>query len=146
MAHLRFRFAVESQLDIIAEELGIDPIEIRLKNARQKGDILPNGDTIKNAGLIECIEEIEKKTDFRKKYSKNLKEVKQYKNNTRFRRGIGIGVSSYFTGTLIYPHNSAAIIKFNDDGTVQCYTGALDIAKVQKPFSPKLLQKNYPLI
>ena len=123
------RFAVESQLDIIAEELGIDPIEIRLKNARQKGDILPNGDTIKNAGLIECIEEIEKKTDFRKKYSKNLKEVKQYKNNTRFRRGIGIGVSSYFTGTLIYPHNSAAIIKFNDDGTVQCYTGALDIGQ-----------------
>jgi len=125
----QIRFAVESQMDIIAEELGIDPIEIRLKNARQKGDILPNGDTIKNAGLIECIKEIEKKTDFRKKYSKNIKVIKEYKNSTRYRRGIGIGVSSYFTGTLIYPNNSAAVIKFNDDGTVQCYTGALDIGQ-----------------
>ena len=40
----QMRFALESQLDMLAEELGIDPIEIRLRNARKPGEILPNGD------------------------------------------------------------------------------------------------------
>lgn len=121
----QIRFAVESQIDIIAEELGINPVEIRLKNARKKGEVLPNGDSIKNAGLIECIEEAAKKTDFINKYRENKDNGK----GGRFRKGIGLGVSGYFTGTLIYPNNSAAIVKFNDDGTVKCYTGALDIGQ-----------------
>ncbi len=134
----QIRFAVESQLDMIAEELGIDPIEIRIKNARNKGDVLPNNDTVKNAGLIECIKKAAEKTNFRKRYIK-YKTERVYqdnycyddykKDNKRFRRGIGIGVSGYFTGTLIYPNNSAAIVQFNDDGTVKCLTGALDIGQ-----------------
>ncbi|MCX7965430.1 MAG: xanthine dehydrogenase family protein molybdopterin-binding subunit [Syntrophorhabdaceae bacterium] len=124
----QMRFAVESQMDIIAEELGMDPIEIRLKNARRKGEILPNGDTVKNAGLIECIEEAVKKIDFKNKWAKNIEDRKN-DNKKRIRRGIGLGISGYFTGTLIYPNNSAAIIKFNDDGTVKCHTGALDIGQ-----------------
>lgn len=122
----QIRFAIESQLDMIAEELGIDPIEIRLKNARRKGETLPNGDPIRNAGLIECIQEATNRTDFLKKY---LENTRQQKLNSHIKSGIGIGVSSYFTGTLIYPNNSAAIIKFNDDGSVHLLTGALDIGQ-----------------
>ena len=40
-----------------------------------------------------------------------------------------MGVSSYFTGTLIYPNNSAAVVLLNDDGSVQLLTGALDIGQ-----------------
>jgi len=122
----QIRFAIESQLDMIAEELGIDPIEIRLKNARRKGEMLPNGDPIRNAGLVECIEEAAKRTDFLKKYWEN---TTQQKESNYIKSGIGIGVSSYFTGTLIYPNNSAAIVKFNDDGSVHLLTGALDIGQ-----------------
>lgn len=132
----QIRFAVESQIDMIAEELGIDPVDMRIKNARVKGDILPNGDTIKNAGLLECIKEVAEKTGFREKYAKQRAGgigqeagCPETKNNKRFRRGIGMGVSGYFTGTLIYPNNSAAIVQFNDDGTVRCLTGALDIGQ-----------------
>lgn len=144
----QIRFAVESQMDMIAEELGIDPIDIRLRNARMKGDILPNGDTIKNAGLIECIKEAAEKTGFRDRYrgqktgdgrQGSLSEIQKNvsinshgshgKERGRFRQGIGIGVSGYFTGTLIYPNSSAAIVQFNDDGTVRCLTGALDIGQ-----------------
>ncbi|GAF75081.1 unnamed protein product, partial [marine sediment metagenome] len=46
-------FAVESQLDMIAEELRIDPAEIRLKNALQTGDVTVNGLQIISAGLSE---------------------------------------------------------------------------------------------
>ncbi len=51
----QLRFAVESELDIMAEELGIDPVEIRLKNARVAGESLPNGDNVHNCGLKACI-------------------------------------------------------------------------------------------
>lgn len=122
----QIRFAIESQLDMMAEELGIDPIEIRLKNARRKGEILPNGDPIRNAGLVECIQEAANRTDFLKKYWEN---TKQQKESDHIKSGIGVGVSSYFTGTLIYPNNSAAIVKFNDDGSVHLLTGALDIGQ-----------------
>ena len=41
---------------MIAEELGLDPLEIMLKNARKKDDILPNGDVLKSCGLSECLQ------------------------------------------------------------------------------------------
>jgi len=118
------RFAVESQMDMIAEELGIDPVEIRLKNARQPGDILPNEDSVRNCGLIECIERAAETTQFKEKYGR-----KESSKEHRFRRGIGMGVSSYFSGSLIYPNASAALVKLNDDGTVSLLTGALDIGQ-----------------
>src|SRR5512139_696500 len=118
------RFAVESQMDTIAEELGIDPVEIRLKNARQKGDILPNADSVRDCGLVECIERAAKVTRFKEKYGKGKRQ-----EGKRIRRGIGMGVSSYFSGSLIYPNASAAIVKLNDDGTVSLLTGALDIGQ-----------------
>jgi len=122
----KVRFAVESQMDMIAEELGIDPIEIRMRNARQKGEVLPNGDSIRNAGLTECIAEAARATDFQRKYSENTRGQNE---KSTVKKGIGMGVSSYFTGTLIYPNNSAAIVLFNDDGTLKLLTGALDIGQ-----------------
>jgi 4-hydroxybenzoyl-CoA reductase alpha subunit len=118
------RFAVESQMDMIAEELKIDPLEIRLRNARQRGEILPNGDSVKNCGLVECILKAAETTQFKVKYGKSKSLEGQ-----RIRKGIGMGISSYFSGSLIYPNTSAAIVKLNDDGTVSLLTGALDIGQ-----------------
>jgi len=118
------RFAVDSQMDMIAEELGIDPVEIRLKNARQKGDTLPNGDPVRDCGLVECIEKVAKVTHLKERYGKRKAQEGQ-----RIKRGIGMGVSSYFSGSLIYPNTSAAVVKLNDDGTVSLLTGALDIGQ-----------------
>lgn len=120
------RFAVESQLDIIAEELGIDPVEIRLRNARKPHEELPNGDNVHNCGLIECIQKAADHTEFRKKHGRNRSRPP---SDARLRRGIGIGVSSYFSGSLIYPNSSSVIVKMNDDGTVALLTGALDIGQ-----------------
>ncbi len=120
-----FRFGVESQIDMIAEELGLDPVEIRLRNARQRGDLLPNGDSVKNCGLIECIERVSEATDFRSRYGR----AKLSSPSSKKRRGIGMAVASYHSGTLIYPNSSAAIVKLNDDGTATLLTGALDIGQ-----------------
>ncbi len=120
------RFAVESQLDMIAEELGLDPIEIRLKNAREPGEQLPNGDNVHNCGLRECIQKAEAHTRFRKIYGRRRSIPP---STGSLHRGIGIGVSSYMGGTLIYPNSSSVVVKMNDDGTATLLTGALDIGQ-----------------
>ena len=120
------RFAVESQLDMIAEELGLDPIEIRLKNAREPGEQLPNGDNVHNCGLRECIQKADAHTRFRKTYGRR-RSISP--SNGSLCRGIGIGVSSYMGGTLIYPNSSSVVVKMNDDGTATLLTGALDIGQ-----------------
>lgn len=120
------RFAVESQLDMIAEALGMDPVEIRLKNARQNGEQLPNGDNVHNCGLRECIQKAAENTQFSKKYGQNRSASSP---RGRIRRGLGMGVSGYITGSLIYPNSSSAVVKMNDDGSITLLTGALDIGQ-----------------
>jgi 4-hydroxybenzoyl-CoA reductase subunit alpha len=122
----QIRFAVESQLDIIAEELELDPIEIRLKNAREAGEQLPNGDNVHNCGLRECIQKADAHTRFRETYGRQ-RSISP--SNSSLRRGIGIGVSSYMGGTLIYPNSSSVVVKLNDDGSATLLTGALDIGQ-----------------
>ncbi len=120
------RFAIESQLDMIAEELGIDPVTIRLRNARQPGEELPNRDNVHRAGLRDCIRLAAEKSELLKKYGAARRPGAA---NGAIRRGIGIGVSSYFGGSLIYPNGSGVIVKMNDDGSVVVLTGALDVGQ-----------------
>ena len=122
----QLRFAVESQMDMIAEDLGIDPVEIRLKNARVSGEQLPNGDNVHNCGLIDCIRKAAEHTQFKQTYG--LKR-KRHSDNNHIRRGIGMGVSAYFGGSLIYPNSSSVTVKMNDDGTATLLTGALDLGQ-----------------
>jgi CO/xanthine dehydrogenase Mo-binding subunit len=49
-------FAGEQQLNIIAAELGLDPLELRLKNALQEGDTWPNGDQFTGVNAVETLE------------------------------------------------------------------------------------------
>jgi 4-hydroxybenzoyl-CoA reductase subunit alpha len=120
------RFAIESQLDDIAEAIGIDPVAIRLKNARRPWEELPNKDNVHNGALIDCINVASQKTEFAKKYGQDRKSPKA---NGRIRRGIGMGVSSYMGGTLIYPNGSGVIVKMNDDGSAILLTGAMDVGQ-----------------
>jgi CO/xanthine dehydrogenase Mo-binding subunit len=82
-------FAVESQLDMLAEGLGIDPIELRERNARKPGEILPNGDSLKNYGLLECVRQVATVTDFKNKWGKAKREEEK---ESKIKHGIGIGV------------------------------------------------------
>ncbi len=118
------RFAIESQLDMIAEALGLDPIEIRLRNARGPWEELPNADNTHNGGLPECIRVAAERSEFHARRARY-----RTRREGPIRRGIGIGVSSYMTGTLIYPNGSGVIVKMNDDGSAVVLTGALDVGQ-----------------
>ncbi len=120
------RFAVESQFDMIAEQLNMDPLEIRLKNARRPGDILPNEDFVKNFGLVRSLDGVARRTNFVEKHKRAQGERK---NGSKIKRGVGIGTCSYFGGSLIYPNGSSVIVKLNDDGGVSLITGAVDMGQ-----------------
>lgn len=110
-------FAIESQLDIIAEELGLDPVELRLKNARKEGTTLPNGDKLLSCGLTECIEKASESAGW---------EVKRGKIENR---GIGIGVSAAQSGSAVYPFGSTATVKLDPEGTITLFTGTIEIGQ-----------------
>lgn len=109
------RFAVDSQLDMIAEELGLDPVEIRLKNAVQRGDRhAPGKDVLQSCGLSECITKVTEAARWKEKWGK------------RGKRGIGIGTGANLTGAMIYPYASAAVVKINGDGKATLFTGMVE--------------------
>jgi len=105
-------FAVESQLDMICDALELDRLEIRLKNLRKKGDVLPNGDTLRSYALPACLKTAAERIDWRRKTS-----------HKKPNRGLGIGTASMFSGAHNFPFASAATVRLNHDGRVILYTG-----------------------
>lgn len=109
------RFAIDSQLDLIARDLRMDPLELMRRNVRQKGDVLPNGDKLESCGLGECLEKIARHFNWEERRKKPVEN-----------RGLGVGISSMFCGTPLYPFGSAAYVKLNPDGTITLFTGATE--------------------
>ncbi|MCX5872910.1 MAG: xanthine dehydrogenase family protein molybdopterin-binding subunit [Deltaproteobacteria bacterium] len=111
-----FACGIDTQLDMIAQELGIDPITIRLKNARRPGETTATGSYVSSCGLVECIEKTAAKSDFINKF-----------NNKKPFHGIGIGINSVQTGfPLGIRGGSQALIKFHEDGGATVISGVVD--------------------
>lgn len=110
-------FAIESSMDMLAEVAGIDPVEFRLINVNQSGDISTQGLRITTCGLKECIESVQEKL-----------EQKGPKNP-----GEGIGIASLIHvggGARIYKSDGCGtIIKVNDFAKVNVFTGATDMGQ-----------------
>ena len=57
---LQSAFAVESMMDMLAEELGMDPVELRRKNALRVGSVTNTGQVLRDSvGLVECIDKVD---------------------------------------------------------------------------------------
>jgi 4-hydroxybenzoyl-CoA reductase alpha subunit len=116
------RFAAEVQLDLAAKEMGIDPVDLRLKNALKPGETTPNGFKITSCGLEESIVGARKIIDRWKKQQK--------KDNGPKKRGIGIGCYGYVSGPRMAGHNTAgAVIKVHEDGGISLATGSTDVGQ-----------------
>lgn len=101
-------FAFESQMDIIARGLGMDPLELRLKNAVEEGYTGPGGDRYLGVGIREALLKVSEKIDLRQKSGLN--------------RGKGIAVGNWYSGAGA----SSAVMILNVDGTVSLSIGAPD--------------------
>src|SRR5436309_9658861 len=64
------RFALEVQLDKVAEELNLDPAELRLKHLVKPNTVTANYLRVGSIGLRECIERVVEGSDWKNKYRK----------------------------------------------------------------------------
>ncbi|MCC6704010.1 MAG: molybdopterin-dependent oxidoreductase, partial [Thermomicrobiales bacterium] len=112
--------AIESAVDDLAAELGLDPFEIRLKNCAEEGDLRPNGGAWPRIGLRETLEA--------------LREHPLWQNRSESKakgRGLGIAVGGWPGG--IEP--ATAICRLEADGTFTIVLGSVDLSGTNTTFA-----------
>ena len=102
-------FAVEQAVDELADELGMDPIELRLKNAAKEGTRRVDGPTFNRVGLVETLEA--------------MRDHPHYSAPLGENQGRGIAVGFWFN----IGFDSAVNLAVNADGTVSLTEGSTDI-------------------
>jgi xanthine dehydrogenase molybdenum-binding subunit len=117
----QMNFAQESQMDMIAEKLQMDPLELRLQNYRGLGEIDPVlNEEICSNGLAECLEKGANSSDWHKKRRQKPAEGTK-------KRGIGLSIMIHGTGAgKALPDPAAATVMINADGSVNLVTAAAD--------------------
>ncbi|TLN24895.1 xanthine dehydrogenase, partial [bacterium] len=126
---------LERHMDWIARDLGIDPIELRMKNALRAGELHPfstawsegrepRPETIHTVGLEECVRQGKAAIGWDLKYGNSAWH--EVAGHAHLRRGIG--VATVMQGTAIpYLDMGGASIKMNDDGSFNLLVGATDL-------------------
>ena len=107
-------FAVESVIDELAEKLGMDPMEFRLRNAVQEGERMPNGVLYPRIACMEILEAMKTHPH----YNATLDGPNQGRGVSVAARAIG--------GEGATPH--VATISVNANGTITLMTGSNDLS------------------
>jgi len=115
-------FAQESLIDRIAHELGIDPVEIRLKNGIQAGDTTIHGWKIGSCGLRECLREGARKIGW---------EEKRKDKDSRRWKGLGVAAMIHVSGNrgALEWDGSEAVIRMHEDGTATLFSGESELGQ-----------------
>ncbi|MBZ0237854.1 MAG: molybdopterin-dependent oxidoreductase, partial [Deltaproteobacteria bacterium] len=117
------RFAFEVTVDKLAEQLGLDPIELRRRNALAAGERTVNELLVRSIGFRECLDRVEAASEWKRKWRR-----------LPFGRGVGVAGSFYISGTNypIYPNpmpQSAVQLKVDRSGRVTVYSGASEMGQ-----------------
>ena len=119
--HLEFLWAIERQMDILANKVGIDAVEIRLRNALRPGSITATGEKLReDAGRVDqCIRAVAEKLGWGMKQPP-APDGKLY----------GTGITALWKAPAMPPNaGSSAIIKFNEDGSASLAVGVTEIGQ-----------------
>ncbi len=126
--NLQATFAVEQHMDKLAAAIGMDPLEFRLKNAQDPGEITGQGMHFKSCGFKDCIRTAAEKSGFAEKRAANTAAQGEA---GPIKRGIGIASMLHVGGgAKIYPSDGCGtILKLDDFGHVTVMTGASEIGQ-----------------
>ena len=110
---------IEQCVDELAEKIGIDKVEFRLRNVVQAGDILATGMVMHPTGIKECIQKVAKAIDWGKPSQPGAPH-----------RNRGKGIALMWKAPAMSPNpGSSATIKLNEDGTILLGIGGQEIGQ-----------------
>ncbi|MBW1881161.1 MAG: molybdopterin-dependent oxidoreductase, partial [Deltaproteobacteria bacterium] len=117
------RFPLETAVDELAEKLGIDPIEIRRRNAMKDGETTIAGQYVPSCGILQCLDAVEKASGWRERY-----------HALPDGHGLGVATSQYISGTAypIYPNDlpqSSVQLQADRSGKITVFAGTNDIGQ-----------------
>ena len=110
-------WAYESQMDIIARELGRDPLSYRLEHVLRNGDTQATGTVVESLGLAECLEKVGEAIGW---------EAAVPADNNVVKRGKGIACSMK---AVITPSVSGASVLMHSDGTVSVQSSSVEMGQ-----------------
>jgi CO/xanthine dehydrogenase Mo-binding subunit len=120
-------FAIESLMDEIAEEIGLDPFEIRKRNLIKTGTVTATGQKLNHKVSVgQALNNIKRRIDYKKKWGSNRKQ----KSKAQVKKGIGISCS--YRGVSLGAEGTDAagvIISIQTDGSVIVSTGLVDMGQ-----------------
>ena len=116
-------WAVESQMDIIAAALKMDPLELRKKNGYDEGDKFVTDETLRAVGLKECLDEVAKSIEWKNRHGERENGGQ---GDTNLRRGKGLACMIKAT---ITPSISCAVVKLNEDASLSIYIGTVEMGQ-----------------
>ena len=113
-------FAVEATVNKLAEQLNIDPTELRLKNLIKQGEtsLAYHGDLLGSSTLHRCIETGKKLINWDDKYPRKIMGTKV--------RGVGMAVTMQGSG-IANIDTASAEVRLNDDGNYTLLVGSTDM-------------------
>jgi CO/xanthine dehydrogenase Mo-binding subunit len=112
-------WALEQNLDELAEKAGIDPYDMRLKNCNEAGELTPMGLKVTTCGLRECMTKVAEKLDWQGKRGKGKK------------RGVGMASLIHVGGggRIYRSDGSGIILKLDDFGNVNVNYGGVEMGQ-----------------
>ncbi|MFZ3046624.1 MAG: xanthine dehydrogenase family protein molybdopterin-binding subunit [Desulfatirhabdiaceae bacterium] len=117
-------FAHESQIDLHARDLGMDPLDIRLKNCLRVGSKTGTGQVLTaSVGIGECLEAV------KPYYREALQHWVTAPALPFRRRGIGLGAMWYGIGNTGVQNPSTAGVEMDLEGHITLFTGCADIGQ-----------------
>ncbi len=125
-------FAIESAVDMMAEKLGFDPLQLRLKNIMQAGDPWCLPYPCSSSGLAECMEKGAASIGWERRGSLN-------RPGAKILRGIGVGVGTHVSNAWPFCVDyDNAYITVQQDGSVLLASGVPDIGTGTSTTLPQL--------
>lgn len=113
-------FAHESQMDLLARELGMDPVELRLKNAMRPGTLTATGHRLgESVALVETIERVRRE----------VQAIGTPPSTATRRFGWGFGSMFYGIGQSTRPSPGRARVEVDDEGRFTLFIGIGDVGQ-----------------
>jgi CO/xanthine dehydrogenase Mo-binding subunit len=122
-------WAYESQMDMIAERLALDPVEFRRKNLLRDGDFFATGEQLADMHYDALLDQVAAGLQWTSSDARWLDGNFPAKAKDTIRRGKGLALVIKAT---ITPSTSAAVLKLNEDGSLNVLTSSVELGQGAK--------------